>query len=71
MLIEMLLALCEQFNIPTWAAHSLKNAHDELTTISDRDSIRYSVASHAYQEMLENHEDLSLLALAYNNFATA
>lgn len=71
MILEILLALCEELNIPSWAAQALKTAYDELTTISDRDSIKYSVASHAYQELLENHEDLSVLALAYDNFASA
>lgn len=71
MILEILLALCEDFNIPSWAAQTLKTAYDELTTISDRDSIRYSIASHAYQELLENHEDLNLLALAYETVASA
>ena len=71
MILEILLALCEEFDIPSWAAQALKTAHDELTTISDRDSIKYSVASHAYQDLLEDHEDLNLLALAYDNFASA
>ena len=71
MILEILLALCEEFSIPSWAALTLKNAHDELTGISDRDSVRYSVATHAYYELLDQHDDLGLLAMAYENFATA
>jgi len=66
MILEILLALCEEFNIPSWAAQALKDAYDQISTISDRESVRYSVAQHAYQELLETHEDLNLLALAYN-----
>ena len=71
MILEILLALCNQFNIPSWAASTLQQAHDQLATISDRDSIRYSVAQHAYQELLENHQDLAILAMAYDNVAIA
>ncbi len=71
MILEILLALCEEFNIPSWAARTLKNAYDELAGISDRDSIRYSVANEAYQQMLEEHEDLSLLATVYQTHAVA
>lgn len=71
MILEILLALCEEFNIPSWAARALKNAHDEVAGISDRDSIRHSVAAHAYQQLLNDHEDVGLLAMAYDTFATA
>ena len=71
MILEILLALCNQFNIPSWAASELQQAHDQLATISDRDSIRYSVAQAAYHELLENHEDVAVLAMAYQNMAIA
>jgi len=71
MILDILLALCEEFNIPSWAAQALKSAYDDLTTISDHDSIRYSVANHAYRQLLSTHEDIGLLAMAYETYATA
>lgn len=71
MILEILLALCEEFNIPSWAAQTLKNAHDEIAGITDCDSIRYSVANHAYHQLLVDHEDIGLLAMAYDSFAAA
>lgn len=71
MILDILLALCEEFSIPSWAAQALKAAYDEVSAITDRDSIRYSVANHAYHELLDTHEDVGLLAMAYETFATA
>ena len=71
MILEILFALCEEFNIPSWTAQTLKNAYDELAGISDRDSVKYSVANEAYQEMLDQHDDLSLLAMAYQTHGVA
>lgn len=65
MILEILLALCEQLNIPSWAARNLKAAHDEASTVPEESSIRYSVAWDAYHRMLDENDELNLLSMAY------
>ena len=66
MLLEILLRLADELNLPSWTARNLKVAYDEAASIPEDREIQYSIAWNAYHEMLDNDSDLSLLSMAYS-----
>ncbi len=66
MLLEILLRLADELNLPSWTARNLKAAYDEAASIPEDREIQYSIAWNAYHEMLDNDSDLSLLSMAYS-----
>ena len=65
MILEILLRLADELNLPSWTARNLKAAYDEAASIPEDREIQYSIAWNAYHEMLDNDSDLSLLSMAY------
>ena len=65
MILEILLRLADELNLPSWTAHNLKAAYDEAASIPEDREIQYSMAWNAYHEMLDNYSDLNLLSMAY------
>lgn len=65
MILEMLLALAEELNLPSWTARTLKAAYDEAASVPEDREIQYSLAWNAYHELLDNDSDLSLLSMTY------
>ena len=63
MLLEILLRLADELNLPSWTARNLKAAYDEAASIPEDREIQYAIAWNAYHEMLDS--DLSLLSIAY------
>ena len=66
MILEILLRLADELNLPSWTARNLKAAYDEAASIPEDREIQYSIAWNAYHEMLDNDSDLSLLSMAYS-----
>jgi hypothetical protein len=65
MILEILLRLADELNLPSWTARTLKAAYDEAASIPEDREIQYSIAWHVYHEMLDNDSELSLLSMAY------
>ena len=58
MILEILLRLADELNLPSWTARNLKAAYDEAASIPEDREIQYSIAWNAYHEMLDNDSDL-------------
>ena len=65
MILEILLQLADELNLPSWTARNLKAAYDEAASIPEDRELQYSIAWSAYHEILDHDSDLSLLSMAY------
>ena len=65
MILQILLALCEELSLPSWMACNLKAAHDEASSVPEDREIQYSLAWNAYHQFLDSDSDLTLLSMAY------